>query len=415
MQIEKDFFETLPSKSLIKKNYERSEKFLSVIMNNILHKISETISLPSAPTYKARIKSFESYYKKLLHLQMIASGNAIIPISDLIGVRIICAFIEDIQSALSQLQKKFDVVEVEQKGNTHDFKSFAYESTHVLIKIPNDCIPRDEAFADFSVPEKAVCEIQIRTILQDAWAEVEHELIYKSEFSPFDLPLRRKLAAINASLNLADIIFQEIRDYQKKLHSEVAERRSLFYAKADSFNDIGAQKNKFANEKIARPSPYVKGTIDDLLLEAIHAHNTGELQKAIHIYTQILESDAKPNDVVLSVIYKHRGMAHFTNDEFAAALSDFQKSFSLDKKNFRARYYEGIVQSILHNDDAALACFSDSLAINSYQAHAYFRRAEIYFSKNEFENARLDLDIAKKLGLNTDACNALYTKLLEKM
>ena len=28
-----------------------------------------------------------------------------------------------------------------------------------------------------------VCEIQVRTILQDAWAEVEHELIYKTEFN----------------------------------------------------------------------------------------------------------------------------------------------------------------------------------------------------------------------------------------
>ncbi len=64
---------------------------------------------------------------------------------------------------------------------------------------------------------KRVCEIQLRTILQDAWAEVEHELVYKSDISLPNQSIRRKLASLNATLTLSDLIFQEIRDYQKEI------------------------------------------------------------------------------------------------------------------------------------------------------------------------------------------------------
>ena len=132
-----------------------------------------------------------------------------------------------------------------------------------------------------------------RTILQDAWAEVEHELVYKSEFNPFDKPLRRKLASINASLTLADIVFQEIRDYQKKLQGEIAFRRNTFYEKADDITDeeLGLEpKEKESLTAIDDDDLSITGTIDDLVLAALQAHNSGKLDKAVRIYTQIITS-----------------------------------------------------------------------------------------------------------------------------
>ena len=167
-----------------------------------------------------------------------------------------------------------------------------------------------------------VCEIQIRTILQDAWAEVEHELIYKSEFSPFDMPLRRKLASMNASLSLADIIFQEIRDYQNKLQGEIEERRQSFYLMADNLTRTSTENETDENKSIQRVSPFVRGTIDDLILEALHEHNAGNLDRAISIYTEILTSKPVPPAPVLTVMFKHRGMAYFAKNDFDSALAD---------------------------------------------------------------------------------------------
>ena len=408
-------YDNLPAKVHIQKNYEAYAPYFYAVMENIQKRLERAVTLASPPTYKARIKSFDSYYKKILRLKVPSpDDDSLICLTDMIGIRIICAFLEDIAVVLKQVQGLFDVREIEQKGPAQNFKAFEYESIHILVKIPDSCFPPPSDFPSLPRLNDIVCEIQIRTILQDAWAEVEHELIYKSEFSPFDLPLRRKLASINASLTLADTIFQEIRDYQKKLQGEVNERRKLFYEKVDELDAIKREIKK-TPEPEGSPSSFAKGTIDDLLLDAIHAHNTGDLAKAIEIYTQIIESSPRPPAVVLSVIHKHRGMAYFTESEYQKALEDFQASSTHNPQNFRALYYEGIVYGILGDNTAAIDRFSKSLAINEYQSHAFYHRAEAYYERCEYESALGDIRAAEKLGINDDACNALLAKIMDKI
>ncbi|MCK9168903.1 MAG: (p)ppGpp synthetase [Treponema sp.] len=409
-----DFANDLPTKIKIEKIYESYVPYLTVVMQNIEKKLQQNIHLSSQPTYKARVKSFDSYYKKILRIKPheAAKSDKIVCLTDMMGIRIICAFLEDLSVVLDELQPLFKIKEVERKGSSQNFKEFGYESIHVLIEIPKECIPAGDSFLNFNLPEEAVCEIQIRTILQDAWAEVEHELIYKSEFSPFDLPLRRKLASMNASLSLADIIFQEIRDYQKKLQGEMEERRKSFYEKADELDSLVPEKLSDGTDKIERISPYVKGTIDDMLLDAIHAHNTGDLEKAVRIYTQIIESKPEPDKIVLSVIHKHRGMAFFARSEYEKSLEDFKLSADFDPSNFRAIYYEGIVYSILRKNKDAVECYTRSLELNEYQSHAFYRRSLAYYEMHDYEKAMQDITAAQKLGLTSDACIALHNKLI---
>ena len=408
-------YDNLPAKIHIQKTYESYAPYFCAVMANIQKRLEDGVSLASPPTYKARIKSFDSYYKKILRLKVQPPADgSLICLTDMVGIRIICAFLEDLSEVSAQVKNLFEVREIEQKGPAENFKAFEYESIHILVKIPDSCFPPPSDFPSLPRLDDIVCEIQVRTILQDAWAEVEHELIYKSEFSPFDLPLRRKLASINASLTLADTIFQEIRDYQKKLQGEVNERRKLFYEKVDELDAIKRGIKKISTEPDF-PSSFAKGTIDDLLLEAIHAHNTGDLARAIKIYTQIIESKPAPADVVLSVIHKHRGMAYFTESEYQKALEDFQASSAHNPQNFRALYYEGIVYGILGDNTAAIDRFSKSLAINEYQSHAFYHRAEAYYERCEYESALGDIRAAEKLGINDDACNALLAKIMDKI
>ncbi|MGP1531553.1 MAG: (p)ppGpp synthetase [Treponema sp.] len=412
----KDFHSTIPIKSRIKSRYESYIPLLIQIRENIHKKIKENIYLSSQPTYKARIKSFSSYYRKLIRQKSeeAALSDSLVCLTDMIGIRVICTFLEDISVVLEQLKEIFDIREIERKGADLNFKEFGYESIHVLIAIPEDCVPVD-IDDNLPLPNDLVCEIQIRTILQDAWAEVEHELIYKSEFTPFDMPLRRKLASMNASLNLADIIFQEIRDYQKKLQDEMNERKLQFYNIADTITNeqlgVNVEKKELQIERI---NPYVRGTIDDLLLQAIHAHNAGEFDRAISIYTEIIESKPSPNNIVLSVILKHRGMAYFTKNDYMQALKDFKQSFEFDPKNFRSVYYEGIINSVQKNYKSAVKCFDKSLELNEYQAHTYYRRAIALYELHEYERAMNDVAAAKNLGLEDKGLDDLHEKLLKK-
>lgn len=404
------------SKATIRENYEAYSEYFAKILQNILTILQEKISLSAQPTYKWRIKRFESYYKKVLRKEAdkITAVNSIICLTDMLGIRLICAFLEDINLAISQIKDIFEIREVEIKGDEKKVSEFGYESIHVLVKIPDECLPeKDERFEKLMPLEgELVCEIQIRTILQDAWAEVEHELIYKTEFSPFDMPLRRKLAAINASLSLADITFQEIRDYQKKLQKEVEERRHSFYSMADNLLD--EKPKSAAPETINRVSPFVQGTIDDMLLRAIHAHNEGNLEEAINIYSKILEAVPSSQKSIISVIRKHRGMAYFSMNNFESALEDFDKSIENDPKAFRTHYYKGIVLAIQKKYKEAIKCFTTSLEINEFQAHTHFRRALAYYEVNEYENSMNDLDAAIKLGMKQDEYKFLQEKLVKK-
>lgn len=405
----------LISKQQIKKNYQSYNEYFNEIMKKVVERLQDNVKLSAQPTYKSRVKSFESYYKKVLRLkpQKITEKCDLIYLTDMMGIRMICAFLEDINLAVEQIKQLFEIKEVEVKGAEKKFSEFGYESTHVLVSIPKDFIPELKGkYANLKpISQEIVCEIQIRTILQDAWAEVEHELIYKTEFNPFDIPLRRKLASINASLSLADITFQEIRDYQNKLQRELDERRKTFYTQADNLLNEKIEKTQ---ENIARVSPFVQGTIDDMLLRAIQAHNEGRLQEAVDIYTKIIEAVPENQKNIIAVITKHRGMAYFAMNRFEESLQDFETSLESDPKAYRSYYYKGIVYSVQKKYEDAIECFTKSLEINEFQAHTTFRRAIAYYEIKEYEKSMKDLDTALKLGLNEEEASGLQEKLVKQ-
>ena len=307
------------------------------------------------------------------------------------------------------LVKNFTVREVERKGAGRTFREFGYESTHVLADIP-------ESFTvGLLLPENLIFEVQIRTILQDAWAEVEHELIYKFEFSPFDFPLKRKFASINASLSLADILFQEIRDAQNSLNAELDKRREQFYLRADEFtNDLLGERSALEEASAPElPQNAALETIDSMIFNAIRAHNSNDFSTAEALYTKILNQ--KPNALVASIVYKHRGMAFFAQGLYENAYNDFFASLEENPQNFRSYYYAGIVLMMMDKHSEAITMFTKSLEINGYQAHVYFRRALAYFEENQLVLALHDLDNAVALGLSLEEEKKLRAAIAKKI
>ena len=410
----------IPNKENLQVAYDSYKPVLTAILFSVEQKLKKNLKLASMPTFKTRIKDFSSYYKKLLRVRPSSLGKQTLPtLTDLLGIRVICAFLEDLKTVEEQISKLFNVIEIERKGADRTFSEFGYESIHFLVEIPEEFSSNSD-----TIPEGLVCEIQVRTILQDAWAEVEHELVYKSEFSPFDLPLRRKLASLNASLSLSDIIFQEIRDYQNKLNKELDCRRESFYDQADNITrGIISEKNTEGTDSVEKTersptdmaSPYIRGTIDDMILDAIHAHNTGNLEKAVDIYTKIIEAKPSPNNIVLSVIYKHRGMAKFAMNNFEQSLEDFTCSCNYDPSSFRSYYYVGIVYSVLGQNEKALEAFDKSLELNGFQAHVYYRKALAYYNDSNYSLALKDLQKGISLGLNDEDSNKLHKKIISKL
>jgi putative GTP pyrophosphokinase len=429
----------LPSRTIIEDCYRSRRGSFEAVLRETEAEIRECLeSAGLHPSIKKRVKTFPSYFKKLTKILQKSSAQWMDDtqyVTDIVGFRIVCPFLKDVSEAEREITRKFEVVEVERKGADLSFKEFGYESTHVLIKKPVD-----QGIYSGSL----VCEIQIRTILQDAWAEVEHELIYKAEFNPFDEPLRRKLAALNANLSLSDIIFQEIRDYQHQLNIELSRRRDSFYKKvenaidADLFEtrgaaepakdiDVGAavasadsvpvasvsEGAEAASIPLAPSTDYRNDTIDNMLLEALLAHNSADFEKAIGIYTRIIELDPKPN--VKAVIYKHRGMARFAESKYESAYDDFSKAIGLEERGYRIYYFRAVVLSVLEKYEEAIRDFDSSIALNPYQFFAFYRRAQAYYHLGDYPKALSDCEQSLKIDPNAEHAKSLRGIILGKL
>jgi len=433
-----DSTEDIPDRVELEQEYERRKPIYQALLDKMEKLVGARLESGGIhPTIKGRIKSFDSVYKKRIRFlrQARLSSKAPLPITDIVGLRVVCPFLGDLAAAERVIQAAFIVAEVERKGAERSFREFGYESIHILVRPPAE-LPAGHPDLDISV-----CEIQLRTILQEAWAEVEHELVYKAEFTPFDEPLKRKLAALNANLTLSDIIFQEIRDYQHRLSEELAQRRDDFYSRIEEFIDQpfsqeleqrGPQEKRPAGEKrnrggqeggkekvlaeygLHKRPPLAPGSsLDDMLLEALYVHNRGDYDAAIKIYSDILATN--PVKEVASVLHKHRGMASFSNGKYQDAIEDFDKALELDPRCAQAAYFRGVVRSVLEDYGAALVDYDLSLSINPFQHFALYRRAQAYWHIGDYAKVLSDCEAALRLEPQQRETEELKRLALEKL
>jgi putative GTP pyrophosphokinase len=412
MKKNKDDIVTPPEKNRLQKEYDQYAQIRLSIVNDLKLQVDNILSsLDSHPVVSGRVKNFSSFYSK--YIRFLKNGEKKPQITDIMGVRVICPFIEDLMVAEDIIKRYYSIVEREIKGH-YTFQEFCYESTHLLIRIPQPFIDK------YGDPGTDIAEVQIRTILQDAWAEVEHELVYKAEFSPFDEPMKRKLAAVNASLSLADMIFQEIRSYQRKYSKEMEKRRGSFFQKIEESTD----HLLFDEENLKTPSPVIENahshstteyneSIDDLLVKALSSHNNNQFNEAIDQYTRILE--LRPNNNILSIIYKHRGMANFACSCYNEAIDDFTHSLNLDKQSYKSAYYRGVVYSVMKQYGKAIDDYTLSLTINPYQSFCLFRRGQAYYHLGDFPQALSDCENSLALEPNNKFVMKFKELILTKL
>jgi len=235
-------------------------------------------------------------------------------------------------------------------------------------------------------------ELQVRTILQDAWAEVEHELIYKVGAHPLNLPIRRKLAALNAMLVLSDTIFQEIRDYQKSNIADLTRARQNFLDHTALISparpideSVLDSSDVVVDDAPAKPITSSKYEVEKLLKKALNAQIAGELDDAIRLYTRLI---AHPLDgFTSSVVFNHRGMACESLERHEEALRDFASARERDPNNARAGI--NLAMAFRHQGrlDEAENALRDVLEKKPNSAHAHYGLARILADKGFKEDA----------------------------
>lgn len=152
---------------------------------------------------RSRVKKRQSFRDKILLKRY---SDPFDQMRDIVGARVVCLFLDDLPSIDEIIRDKFDVKRWEDKTKEAGPDRFGYRAIHYDCQIKTSYSgPRYDSIKGIWF------EIQLRTILQDAWAVVEHTLGYKG---PHSIPLESQadFSALVGLFHLADKSFQQLRD-----------------------------------------------------------------------------------------------------------------------------------------------------------------------------------------------------------
>ena len=156
-----------------------------------------------------RAKSPESFASKAA--QVLQDGITpkysvpLVQIQDQIGARVLVLYLADVEVVKADVERYF--TPIEQQDRIPDSPSaFGYVSYHGIFALPDDVIR--EGSSNDAIPR--FFELQIKTLFQHAWAEANHDLVYKPNFD-LTLDQQRLCAYASAQAWGADRVFEELR------------------------------------------------------------------------------------------------------------------------------------------------------------------------------------------------------------
>ena len=198
------------------------DRILEVALSEIRRVVGEAGLFISG--VEGRVKQEESLAGKL---EIKGSKyRTLYDITDIVGLRVITFYNEDVDKVASLIEKSFDVdwKESVDKRKIHELDSFGYDSLHYICRIPPSLCedPDLPGLGDYRF------EVQMRTVLQHAWATINHDTGYKSGV---EVPKEyvRALNRLAGVLELADEQFSTIRtsinDSRRKVQALVADGR----------------------------------------------------------------------------------------------------------------------------------------------------------------------------------------------
>lgn len=251
-------------------------------------------------------------------------------ITDLVGIRVITFYNDDVDKVASVLERLFEIdwENSIDKRKAHEIDSFGYLSLHYICRIP------ESAYTNPEHPElnRIRFEVQMRTVLQHAWANLNHDTGYKSGV---EIPkvYMRNLSRLAGMLELVDDEFSRIRrelaDYRRQVQKLVASGNlSEVQLDGDSFKSylqIGpfdALMRRIASINQAEIQPVDLSSFLQLF-KAIGFNTLGDIDKLMKDYSEaayqiacfqigmtdidILSSSVAPQNLCTAYILKKGG------------------------------------------------------------------------------------------------------------
>lgn len=160
---------------------------------------------------KSRLKTEKSIIDKLNKKGYeVTTKNMILHVHDIIGIRIVCSFLDDVYDIVDKIKSSKQFKIKEEKDYIKNPKTTGYMSYHLIVLVPiylNETVEHVEA------------EIQIRTSAMDFWASIDHKVQYKF---PSEIPEEVKKEMYNCSLDIRklDEKMQQLNEFVNKYNKE---------------------------------------------------------------------------------------------------------------------------------------------------------------------------------------------------
>ncbi|MBN1892974.1 hypothetical protein JW906_00685 [bacterium] len=162
-----------------------------------------------AAVVQGRVKEIPSFAEKATRRQD-RYPDPVHMFTDLCGMRIIVPTYDQVAVVREFIETRFHVIEFDDKTERLSEEEFGYRDMHFIIQLRED--------RNLNLSEKELsqigerkAEIQVRTVLQHAWAEILHDRIYKTAIS-VPVQWRREANRLAALLEKADESFSGLAD-----------------------------------------------------------------------------------------------------------------------------------------------------------------------------------------------------------
>lgn len=164
---------------------------------------------------ESRTKEAASFREKIVRASK-SYTNPLEELTDLTGLRIITYYQDDAELIGKLIKSEFDVDSSNSVEHSPVDAEFGYRSAHYVVRLSDS----RAQLVEWAGLAGLRAEIQVRTVLQHAWAAISHKLQYKRE-NDVPTPLRRKLFRLSALFELADDEFVSLRDASGILSQQI--------------------------------------------------------------------------------------------------------------------------------------------------------------------------------------------------
>ena len=259
--------------------YIRGQEELNIILNNIQNDYEQRGIRNPIEHKKTRLKSDESILEKLKrkNRKEYNDKEIIENINDVIGARIVCPFLSDVEVIKERLKENPNLIFIDEKDFISNPKKSGYRSYHmrVLVRIVRN-----------NKVEYVKAEIQVRTILMDMWASLEHKLSYKKGIN-FSSETEKEI------IDLASLCQELDEDLDKKKTDEKKKNNEFKDILTPEEYDRITQKYKVAQE-------FVMTEINDIY----KTFKNNEIDKKEVNPIEHIETRMKPADSLVRKLYK---------------------------------------------------------------------------------------------------------------